>query len=131
MSVEREHLLSWKDSLKLFKKLLPYMKREWKYLLAGLSLMFISTRISVQIPIIIKNAIDAITMAKNFSAIIYSVVLLLIMYVLSGLLGGLERYFNVKFSQLVMYHIRVDSFRALQAQSLLYFRRVRTGQIVA
>ena len=131
MSAEREHLLSWKDSLRLFRKLFPYMKREWKYLLAGLSLMFIGTRISVQIPIIIKNAVDAIVMTKNFSSIIYLIVLFLAMYVLSGVLGGLERYFNMKFSQLVMYHIRVDSFRALQAQSLLYFRRVRTGQIVA
>ncbi len=128
---EKVELLPWRESVKLFRKLVPYMKRRWRYLALSVILLFASTRMGVQVPLIIREVIDVAIMGGKHEVLMTSVALLLILFLATGLVDGLQRYFSVKFSQSIIYDIKVNAFRALQAQSLLFFSRMRTGQIVA
>jgi len=112
-------------------RLLRYLIRKWHWLLAStLFVIFYANMVSLG-PVIIRSAIDyGISRGDLDETIRYALILLGIVAA-GGIAWFLVRYFTAKLSQEVVHEIRVEAFRAIQAQSLRFFENIPSGQLIS
>jgi len=120
-------------------RIIRYVSGNWHLFLLSAFAMVLSVVISVQIPLLTKDAIDnALPLLTNEATAefgqnrLQSLSLGIVgLTVMAGVLFFVRRYANTYFSQKVVYDIRNDIFAALQTQSFAFYDRVRTGQLLA
>jgi len=117
-----------------------YISRNWPLFLVSVACMIFSTVISVQIPLLTKEAIDnvltplaggelAVEVGKHRLLILALEIAGLTVAV--GVLSFFQRYANTYFSQKVVYDIRNDVFVSLQNQSFAFYDKAHTGQLLS
>lgn len=120
-------------------RIIRYVSGNWHLFLISVVGMLLSVVITVQIPLLTKDAIDKalpLLMDENTTELGQSHLLSLSvgivgLTVIAGVLFFVRRYANTYFSQKVVYDIRNDIFAALQTQSFAFYDKVRTGQLLA
>ncbi|RLF23814.1 MAG: ABC transporter ATP-binding protein [Thermoprotei archaeon] len=120
-----------RESIKVFRKLLPYITRNWKWLLLALLLMLISNQLATLIPLLMKRVIDEAIANKEFNLLIILSIAILLLTIGTGVLSGSGRYLGAIFAQRVVYEIRLRAFRSILSKSFAFFDKMPTGQIVA
>jgi len=123
--------LPLRESIKVFRKLLPYITRNWKWLLLALLLMLISNQLATLIPLLMKRVIDEAIANKEFNLLIILSIAILLLTIGTGVLSGSGRYLGAIFAQRVVYEIRLRAFRSILSKSFAFFDKMPTGQIVA
>lgn len=120
-------------------RIIRYVSGNWHLFIISVVGMLLSVVVTVQIPLLTKDAIDnalPLLMNENTTELGQSQLLSLSvgivgLTVIAGILFFVRRYANTYFSQKVVYDIRNDIFAALQTQSFAFYDKVRTGQLIA
>ena len=123
-----------------FTRICRYISRNWPLFLVSVSCILVSTIVSVQVPLLIRAAIDnvIIPLAENRLEIelgkstLFTLILEIIgLTAVVGLFSFIQRYANTYFSQKVVYDIRNDAFASLQNQSFAFYDKTHTGQLLS
>ncbi|MCS7119915.1 MAG: ABC transporter ATP-binding protein [Nitrososphaerota archaeon] len=114
-----------------FSKLFRYMIKRWHLLAFIIICISLTTVLNVYIPQIGGQVIRNIILIGDYNALIWLVLQIIGFTAASGVLSFLLRYLNGYFSQSVLYEIRNDAFESIQRQSLAFFDRTGTGQLMS
>ncbi|MFQ5999148.1 MAG: ABC transporter ATP-binding protein [Candidatus Bathyarchaeia archaeon] len=122
-----------------FGRICRYISKNWPFFSVSVACMIFSAIVSVQIPLLIKEAIDKVLpllASKSTFELGQSRLLILALEIVGltlivGLFSFIQRYASVYFSQKVAYDIRNDVFVSLQRQSFAFYDRTRTGQLLS
>ena len=112
-------------------KLAKYIVRRWHLLAFMIVCTALTTYINVYIPQLGGQVIKNILEIGDFNALLWLVIQIIGFTGVVGVLSFILRYVNGYFSQKVVYEIRNDAFRSIQRQSLGFFDRIDTGQLMS
>jgi len=119
------------NSLKQLKRLLSYLRDHELYFITGLAIVLLMSYTNGIIPILIREAIDGgITTGEYRVAVRYALIILLVA-VLNGAFSFSGRYLLVKAAQHMVYHLRMDAFRAIQRHRMEFFDKTYSGQLIS
>ncbi len=119
------------SSMRQLGRLLIYLRAHAIHFLVGLLIVVLMAYTSGIIPILIKNAIDEGISTGNYNAAIYYALLILLVGVLNGIFSFSGRYLLIKSAQYAVYHLRMDTFRAIQRQGMDFFDKTFSGQLIS
>jgi len=122
-----------------FARICRYISKSWPLFLVSVACMLVGTIVSVQIPLLIRDAIDDVItpLARGLDVELGKGMLFVLMLkivgftVVVGLFSFIRRYAGTYFSQKVVYDIRNDVFVSLQNQSFAFYDKTHTGQLLA
>ena len=107
--------------------LLPY----WRLLAFLLAAVAVVAALGLAPPLLVRGIIDSAIDGADRKLLLWLSVGLLGAAVASGLVGVLRSYLNTLVSQRIMFDLKVAMFSRLQAQSLQFFTRSRTGELMS
>ncbi|OYT38956.1 MAG: ABC transporter [Desulfurococcales archaeon ex4484_58] len=108
-----------------------YVFRKWYLLVSSIVFIVLMSFSSSIIPVFIREAIDKGILAGSWSTIVYYSFLTLLVTIISGVSSFIARYLTTKISQEIVYRIRLEAFDSIQRQSLDFFDKVFTGQLIS
>ena len=122
-----------------FARICRYISKSWSLFLVSVACMLVGTIVSVQIPLLTRDAIDDVItpLARGLDVELGKDMLFVLMLkivgftVVVGLFSFIRRYASTYFSQKVVYDIRNDVFVSLQNQSFAFYDKTHTGQLLA
>ena len=122
-----------------FARICRYISKSWPLFLVSVACMLVGTIVSVQIPLLTRDAIDDVItpLARGLDVELGKGMLFVLMLkivgftVVVGLFSFIRRYASTYFSQKVVYDIRNDVFVSLQNQSFAFYDKTHTGQLLA
>jgi ATP-binding cassette subfamily B protein len=115
----------------LLKRVLGYSKPyRWK-LVAMLVLILGSTGLTLLTPLILRDLIDKTIPSGNLSRLIFLAISLLLIPVVGGVLGVLQRRLNATVGEGVIYDLRVALYERLQRMSLYFFTNTKLGELMS
>ena len=125
--------------MNVFVRIFRYIRKNWLPFLVSIACMILSAIVSIEIPLLTKEAIDDVLplLANELTAELGKSRLIVLAFeiigltVVVGLFSFVVRYANTYFSQKVVYDIRNDVFASLQSQSFAFYDRTRTGQLLS
>jgi len=125
--------------MNVFVRIARYIRKNWLPFLVSVVCMILSAVVSIEIPLLTKEAIDNVlpmlanelTAESGRSRLIVLALEIIGLTAVVGLFSFVVRYANTYFSQKVVYDIRNDVFASLQSQSFAFYDRTRTGQLLS
>jgi ATP-binding cassette subfamily B multidrug efflux pump len=114
-----------------FQTLWPYMKRYRRGLALGMGSLILKDLAHAAIPLMIGNAIDALTARRPFPVILRISLLLVALAAVRGLFQFWMRVILIGISRDIEYDLRNDLFGHLVSLSPDFYARQRTGDIMA
>lgn len=123
-----------------FARICRYISKNWPLFLVSVACVLVSTIVSVQIPLLTREAIDNVItplaesrldVELGKSALFILMLEIIGLTVVVGLFSFIQRYANTYFSQKVVYDIRNDVFASLQNQSFAFYDKTHTGQLLS
>ena len=122
-----------------FARICRYISKSWPLFLVSVACMLVGTVVSVQIPLLTRDAIDDVItpLARGLDVelgknMLFVLLLKIVGFtVVVGLFSFIRRYASTYFSQKVVYDIRNDVFVSLQNQSFAFYDKTHTGQLLA
>jgi len=111
--------------------LAKYVLRKWHLLVFIVACTVLTTYINVYIPQLGGQVIKNILEIGDFNALVWLVIQIIGLTGILGVLSFILRYANGYFAQKVVYEIRNEAFEAIQRQSLAFFDKVETGQLMS
>ena len=122
-----------------FARICRYISKSWPLFLVSVACVLIGTIISVQIPLLTRDAIDDVITPLAWGldvelgkSMLFVLTLKIVGFtVVVGLFSFIRRYAGTYFSQKVVYDIRNDVFASLQNQSFAFYDKTHTGQLLA
>jgi ATP-binding cassette subfamily B protein len=121
LKVDRERLL----------RMARYFKPYWRKWLVIFSCIAVTSGLAVLPPLCVRGILDDAIPHQNPRLLYLLVGAIILLNVLTGLVGVLQNYFNVRVGQSLMYDLRSDLFRHLQRMSLPFYTTTRAGEIVS
>ena len=116
---------------KNLRPLLPYFnKYRWGFVLGGFCVL-LNNGIWILFPQVIRRAVDALHSGVTQHKLLYYSGLILAVACAKGIFQFLTRWIVIGISRNVEFDMRNDLFRHLEALSLSYYQRTRTGDIMA
>lgn len=119
------------SALAVFVRILRYGARKWYLFAASVAFMSLAASAESYTPQLVRFAIDQGVSRGDLGAVALYALALLGFVALAGVAGFAARYFSVRFSQGVVHEVRVEAFAAVQRQSMRFFDRVATGQLIS
>ena len=120
-----------KGQLSPVRRLLTYVSRYRRDFLLGLACVVIGAAISLVSPIVLRYAVDDLTLGVTRAKLVgYSAVLLAIALV-GGVFRFLQRRILIGASRHIEYDMRNDFFAHLEKLPLEYFQTHRTGDLMS
>ena len=116
--------------LQKLRPLFPYMWRYRRGYLAGALCVVCSNAIWVFFPLVIRNAVNDLTQHLTRRGILEAALLLTVLAVSKGIFLFLTRWILIGISRDIEYDLRNDLLLSLERQSMAYFQRNRTGDIM-
>ncbi len=117
--------------LQKLRPLFPYLWRYRRGYFAGALCVVCSNAIWVFFPLVIRNAINDLTQHLTRHGIFIAALLLIGLAVSKGIFLFLTRWILIGISRDIEYDLRNDLLLSLERQSMAYFQRNRTGDIMA
>lgn len=117
--------------MSLIRRLSRYIARNWHVLVLSIACMITTTYINVYIPQLSGAVLKNILEIRDYGLLISLTVQIFVLAVLLAVLSFVQRYANGYFSQRVGFDIRNDIFKSIQGQSLAFFDKVETGQLMS
>ena len=114
----------------VFRRLLQYLRPHLASLLLALFLVLVITVCELLRPILIGNAVDAITDGCEFRSLIPGFVLYLVLLSGGCLCSMGQTWILQKMGQDVIYHLRMELFEHVHSLSLRFFDITPVGRIV-
>ncbi len=115
----------------LLGRVLAYARPYWKGITGMLVMILITTGISLISPLIFRTMIDQVLPQKNLHELILLALALLILPILSGGIGVVQRRLNALVGEGVTFDLRVALFSRLQRMSLRFFTNTKVGELMS
>jgi len=112
-------------------KLAKYIVRRWHLLAFTIICTVLTTYINLYIPQLGGQVIKNILEVGDFNALMWLVIQIIGFTGILGILSFVLRYVNGYFAQKIVYEIRNDAFKSIQRQSLAFFDKIDTGQLMS
>ena len=123
---KRENLVSDKELLRFS---LSYLKPRKHIVVFSIFLILITSLLALTPELMIKKILDSDIPSGNRSALLFSVFIMVGIYVASWLLRFVYSYVTSKLEQSTVYDLRMDGYEKLLNQSQTYFDKNHSGQI--
>ena len=120
-----------KVTRELLLRVLSYARPYWSHLGGMLVTILISTGLSLVSPLIFRNLIDRVLPTKDMNGLMQFALALLLIPVMSGLVGVIQRRLNSMIGEGVIYDLRVALFAKLQRMSLRFFTNTKIGELMS
>ncbi len=117
--------------LQKLRPLFPYLWRYRRGYFWGALCVVCSNAIWVLFPLVIRNAINDLTQHLTRHGILIAALLLVGLAASKGIFLFLTRWILIGISRDIEYDLRNDMLLSLERQSMAYFQRNRTGDIMA
>ncbi|HUX59699.1 MAG TPA: ABC transporter ATP-binding protein [Ignavibacteriaceae bacterium] len=117
--------------MKNLYSLKKYFIRYKKKLLLGALFVVLSNVGSIYIPLIIKNAINALTVKVSVAQLIHYSILIVLASLFAGFFRYLIRQMIIVVSREIEYDLREDFWSHIQKLPLRYFQNNSTGNVMA
>jgi len=117
--------------MKNLYSLKKYFFRYKKKLLLGALFVVLSNVGSIYIPLIIKNAINALTVKVSVAQLIHYSILIVLASLFAGFFRYLIRQMIIVVSREIEYDLREDFWSHIQKLPLRYFQNNSTGNVMA
>lgn len=108
-----------------------YLSRYKGRILIGLVFLVLTNAFAMAAPYVLKFAIDSLSEELTSGRLAFFAALLVGIALVEGVFRFLTRKILIGMSRLVEYDLRNDFFAHLQKQSLSFFLRMRTGDLMA
>jgi ATP-binding cassette subfamily B protein len=120
-----------KVTRQLLLRVLNYAKPYWGYIGGMLLMILFDTGLDIASPLIFRHLIDVILPSKDLRNLTVFAVLLLIVPILGGAGGIIQRRLNAIVGEGVIYDLRSLLFSRLQRMSLRFFTNTKVGELMS
>lgn len=120
-----------KVTKELLLRVLAYARPYWSHLSWMLAAILVSTGLSLVSPLIFRNLIDKVLPSKDLNGLVVFALALLLIPVLNGGVGVIQRRLNAAIGEGVIYDLRVSLFVKLQRMSLRFFTNTKIGELMS
>ncbi len=120
-----------KVTLGLLRRVLGYSKPYRRQLVSMLVLILFSTGLTLLTPLILRDLIDKTIPSGNLSRLILLAISLLLIPVVGGAIGVVQRRLNAMVGEGVIYDLRVALYARLQRMSLHFFTNTKLGELMS
>jgi ATP-binding cassette subfamily B protein len=100
-------------------------------IVAALAIIVIISLLNLVPPLLARNLIDVALPERNYAQLNLLALGMIVIPLLSGLLGVVQRYLSASIEEGVIYDLRVALFAHLQRMSLRFFTRTKTGELMS
>src|ERR1043165_9778823 len=120
-----------KVTRQLLSRVLASARPYWWHLCGMLVTILISTGLSLVTPLIFRQMIDKVLPSKNLHQLTLLAVALLIVPIVNGTIGVIQRRLNSTVGEGVIFDLRVALFSRLQRMSLRFFTNTKVGELMS
>ena len=115
----------------LLMRVLAYARPYMLQIAGMLAMIMMTTGLSLVAPLIFRTMIDKVLPARDIRQLVQLAVALLLIPVVSGGIGVIQRRFNASVGEGVIYDLRVALFARLQRMSLRFFTNTKVGELMS
>jgi len=115
----------------LLLRVLAYARPYWWHLGGMLVTILISTGLSLVGPLIFRQLIDVVLPSKNINQLILFSLALLLIPLIDGGIGVIQRRLNATVGEGVIYDLRSSLFARLHRMSLRFFTNTKVGELMS
>ena len=112
-------------------RVLAYARPYWGHLAGMLVTILISSGLSLVSPLVFRNLIDNVLPQKDINGLLTFALILLLLPILNGAVGIIQRRLNSMVGEGVIYDLRVSLFSKLQRMSLRFFTNTKIGELMS
>jgi ATP-binding cassette subfamily B protein len=120
-----------KVTKELLLRVLNYAKPYWWHISGMLITILFSAALTLISPLIFRQMIDTVLPSKNLNQLTILAVALLLVPILNGGIGVIQRRLNSTVGEGVIYDLRSGLFARLQRMSLRFFTNTKTGELMS
>src|SRR5689334_21812491 len=120
-----------KVTRQLLLRVLTYARPYWGLLLGMLVMILLSTGLGLVSPLIFRALIDEVLPSKDMNRLVWFSLGLLLLPLLGGVIGVVQRRLNATVGEGVIYNLRVALFSKLQRKSLRFFTNTKSGELMS
>lgn len=120
-----------KITRELLLRVLAYARPYWGHLSGMLLTILISSGLALVSPLIFRNLIDKVLPQKDMNGLWLFALALLLLPILNGGVGVIQRRLNSMVGEGVIYDLRVSLFSKLQRMSLRFFTNTKIGELMS
>jgi ATP-binding cassette subfamily B protein len=115
----------------LLLRVLTYARPYWNQIGGMLVTILIGTGLGLLSPLIFRYLIDTVIPSKSIHQLVLLALALLVVPLLNGGIGVIQRRLNAAVGEGVIYDLRVALFSRLQRMSLRFFTNTRVGELMS
>ncbi len=120
-----------KVTKELLLRVLNYARPYWWHISGMLVTILISAALTLVSPLIFRQMIDTVLPSKNLNQLTILAIALLLVPILNGGIGVVQRRLNSAVGEGVIYDLRSGLFARLQRMSLRFFTNTKTGELMS
>jgi ATP-binding cassette subfamily B protein len=120
-----------KVTRRLLRRVLGYGRPYWRQIAGMLLAILFSTGLGLVSPLVFRHLIDVVLPGKDLTGLGLFAAALLLVPLLSGGVGVLQRRLNAAVGEGVIYDLRVALFGKLERMSLRFFTNTRSGELMS
>jgi ATP-binding cassette, subfamily B, bacterial len=126
-AIEEKPHLSWR----LLKRVLEYGRPYWRLIAGMLVAILLSTGLSLLSPLILRDLIDRTLPDRDLGRLTYLAIAMLGIPFLTGALNVIQRQWNARIGEGVVFDLRTSLFEHLQRMSLGFFTHTKVGELMS
>lgn len=115
----------------LLLRVLAYARPYWWHIAGMLVTILITTGLSLVGPLIFRQMIDVVLPAKNIHQLILFALALLLIPIVDGGIGVIQRRLNATVGEGVIFDLRSALFSRLHRMSLRFFTNTKVGELMS
>ena len=115
----------------LLLRVLSYARPYWWHIAGMLVTILIGTGLSLVGPLIFRQMIDVVLPSKNINQLILFALALLLIPIVDGVIGVIQRRLNATVGEGVIYDLRSSLFARLHRMSLRFFTNTKVGELMS
>ncbi len=119
--------LSWQ----LLRRVFGYARAYWAAVGISLAIIGITSLIELIPPLLYRELIDTVLPNQQWGRLNLLALGMISIPVVSGLLGVVQRYFNSRVGEGIIYDLRQELYTHLQRMSLRFFTHTKSGDIIS
>jgi ATP-binding cassette, subfamily B, bacterial len=116
---------------RLMRRVLRYARPYWRSVIIVLITIVVISLLELIPPLLMRELIDRVLPERDVGRLNTLALVLVAVPVLSGLLGVLQRYYNARVGEGIIYDLRQELFEHLQRMSLRFFTHTKSGEIIS
>ncbi len=120
-----------KVTRELLMRVFAYARPYWGHIGGMLVTILFSTGLSLLSPLIFRYLIDSVIPSKNLNQLFLLALALLLVPIINGAIGVIQRQLNATVGEGVIYDLRVALFTRLQRMSLRFFTNTKVGELMS